>query len=76
MDGKKGVVIEIYKPATKERVTVNTGIRVRSLDFKYGAVQPTDEMYDIYNKRIRHLLRKLMECEDEINTGLSTRSRL
>lgn len=66
MDGKKGVVIEIYNPATKERVTVNTGIRVRSLDFKYGAVQPTDEMYDVYNKRIRYLLRKLMECEDEM----------
>ena len=65
-DGKRSVVIDIYQPGTRLRAVVNTHVRVREGDFRCGMVQPTDDLHEQYNRRIRRTLRKLMEHEDEM----------
>lgn len=63
------VVITIYSPLTKERVTVNTHIRVRASDFRFGKVQPTDPNHDLYNRKIARRIRRLMEYEEEMESS-------
>lgn len=65
-EGLRHVVITIYSPLTKERVTVNTHIRVKKENFRYGKVQPADANHDIYNRKIPRIIRRLMEYEDEM----------
>lgn len=71
-EGLRHIVINIYSPLTKERVTVNTHIRVRESDFKYGKVQPTDPNHDIYNRKIARRIRRLMEYEEEMESSAIT----
>lgn len=75
-DGLRHIVITIYSPLTKERVTVNTHIRVRPEDWCYGKVQPTDPNHDLYNRKIARITRRLMEHEDELEqAGVATSPR-
>ena len=73
-EGLRLVVITIYSPLTRERVTVNTHIRVRASDFRFGKVQPTDPNHDIYNRKIARRIRRLMEYEDEMEASSITPS--
>lgn len=65
-DGLRHVVITVYCPLTKERVTVNTHVRVREADFSYGMVQPSEPNHDLFNRKISRAIRRLMEYEDEM----------
>lgn len=71
-NGLRHIVITIYSPLTKERVTVNTHIRIRAEDWRYGKVQPTDENYDLLNRKIARIIRRLMEYEDEMEQAGAT----
>ena len=73
-EGLRHIVITIYSPLTKERVTVNTHIRVKESDFKYGKVQPSEPNHDIYNRKIARRIRRLMEYEDEMESSNITPS--
>lgn len=68
-DGYRHVIILIYSPLTKEKATVNTHIKVRAEDFRYGKVQPSEQNHDIYNRKISRRIRKLMEYEDEMESS-------
>lgn len=68
-DGMRHVVIIIYSPLTKEKISVNTHIKVKASDFRYGKVQDTEPNHDIYNRKIARRIRKLMEYEDEFESN-------
>lgn len=68
-DGYRTIVISIYMTGTRERVVVNTRIKVRPSDFRYGKVQPTDPNHDILNRKVKRRIRKLMEYEDELESS-------
>lgn len=68
-DGLRHIVINIYSPLTKERVTVNTHIRVKESDFRLGKVQRTDPNHDLYNRKVARRIRRLMEYEDEMEAS-------
>ena len=65
-DGTRTVVIEIYSRATKERTTMTTGIRVNDNDFLYGRVLDSHPDHDLLNSKVRRLIRRLMEHEDDM----------
>lgn len=65
-EGQRNIVISVYMIGSKERVTINTHIRVNPSDFKYGKIQPSEPNYDLLNKKIGRMTRKLMEYEDEM----------
>lgn len=68
--GTREVLIDIYQFGGA-RATIRTAIKVRAEDFSAGKVQPTDSNFDLYNRAIRRLIRRLMEYEDELeNTGV------
>lgn len=67
-DGLRHIVITIYSPLTKERITVNTHIRVRESDFRYGRVQPSEPNHDLYNRKIARRIRRLMEYEEDMES--------
>jgi len=68
-DGTRAVVVSIYMAGTGERATVNTHVRVRQEDFRYGKVQPTDPNYDLLNRKVARIVRRLMEHEDELEAA-------
>lgn len=68
-DGMRHVVIIIYSPLTKEKISVNTHIKVKASDFRYGKVQDTEPNHDIYNRKIARRIRKLMEYEDDFESN-------
>ena len=63
-EGTREIVIDIYQIGGL-RATVRTAIRVKPEDFAFGKVQATDPNYDLYNRSLRRLIRRLMEHEDE-----------
>lgn len=68
-DGLRTIVISIRMTGSRERVTVNTHIKVRPSDFLYGKVQPTDPNYDLLNRKVTRRIRRLMEYEDELESN-------
>lgn len=64
-EGTREVVIDIYQFGGL-RATVRTALKVRQEDFANGKVQPSEPNYDLYNRSIRRLIRRLMEHEDEL----------
>ncbi|MBQ9362577.1 MAG: site-specific integrase [Bacteroidaceae bacterium] len=67
-NGTRQVVIEIYQCGSRR--TLNTHIHVAAQDFAYGRIQPSHPDYDLLNRRIRRIVRRLMELEDEmLNAG-------
>ena len=65
-DGRRSVVVELYQPGTGLRRVVSTGVRVAPQDFAYGRVQPSEADHDLLNRRLRRIVRTLMELEDEM----------
>lgn len=63
-NGLRQVVIELSQQG--HRRIVNTHIHVTPDDFAFGRVQPTNENHDLLNRRIRRIVRRLMELEDEM----------
>lgn len=61
------VVIEVYQRG--DRRTVDTHVRVLPSDFSNGRVQPSCPDHDLLNRRIRRIMRRLMEVEDEMADG-------
>ena len=66
--GKREIVINIYQLGGL-RATVRTALKVRETDFSQGKVQSSDPDYDLYNRSIRRLIRRLMEHEDELEAS-------
>ena len=62
--GERQVVIELYQ--RKCRRVLNTHIHVAPTDFAYGRIQPSHPDHDLLNRRIRRIVRQLMELEDEM----------
>ena len=65
--GRKGtrqVVIELYQQGCRR--VINTHVHVAATDFAYGLVQPSNPDYDLLNRKIRRIVRHLMELEDEL----------
>lgn len=67
-EGTREIVIDIYQIGGM-RANVRTAIKVRPEDFAYGKVQSTDPNYDLYNRSLHRLIRRLMEHEDELETA-------
>lgn len=65
-DGKRTVVISIYQTGTKLRTSITTHIRVKATDFANGKVQPSEPNHDLFNRKIKRMVRRLMEFEDEL----------
>ena len=65
-DGNRIITITIYQLGTRQRATLSTHIQVPASDFHNGKVQPTNPDHDIYNRRIRRIIRSLMEYDDEL----------
>ena len=63
-NGLRQVVIEIYQMG--HRRVLNTHVHVRTEDFAHGRVQPSHPDHDLLNRRIRRIVRRLMELEDEM----------
>ena len=62
--GTRQVVVEIYQNG--RRTIVNTHVRVAAADFACGRIQPTNPDHDLLNRRLRRIVRHLMELEDEM----------
>ena len=62
--GLRQVVIEVYQMGCRR--ALNTHIHVLAADFAYGRVQPSHPDHDLLNRRIRRMVRRLMELEDEM----------
>lgn len=73
---QRQVVVELYQDG--QRRTINTHIHVRPQDFAGGCIQASCNDHDLLNRRLRRIVRRLMELEDEMNeTGQQpTPSRL
>ena len=68
--GTREIVVDIYQFGG-QRATVRTAIRVRAEDFAQGKVQASNPDYDLHNRSIHRLIRRLMEHEDELEaTGI------
>lgn len=67
--GERQIVIELYQSGTGERRVLNTHLHVKNEDFSDGMVQPSCDNYDIYNRMLRRITRKLLELEDELLEG-------
>ena len=67
--GERQVVVEIYQQG--QRRVINTHIHVRQEDFSMGRVQWSHPDHDLLNRKIRRIVRGLMELEDEaLDAGL------
>ena len=67
--GERQVVVEIYQQG--QRRVINTHIHVRQEDFSMGRVQQSHPDHDLLNRKIRRIVRGLMELEDEaLDAGL------
>ena len=62
-EGRRQVVVELYQRGTRR--VLNTFIHVRAADFACGRVQPSHPDHDLMNRRVRRIVRSLMELEDE-----------
>ncbi|MBQ8486907.1 MAG: site-specific integrase [Prevotella sp.] len=68
--GTRQVVVELYQQG--QRRTINTHVHVATADFAHGRVQPSNPDHDLLNRRIRRIVRRLMELEDEmLDSGIS-----
>ena len=67
-EGLREVVIDVYQLGG-QRVTVGTAVRVKEQDFRLGKVQSSNPDYDLLNRKIRRLIRRLMEHEDELEAS-------
>ena len=67
-EGYREVVIDIYQLGGL-RATVGTAIRVKAEDFRLGKVQPSEPDYDLKNRKLRRLIRRLMEHEDDLEAS-------
>lgn len=67
-EGLREVVIDVYQLGG-QRVTLGTAVRVKEQDFRLGKVQPSNPDYDLLNRKIRRLIRRLMEHEDELEAS-------
>lgn len=67
-EGLREVTIDIYQLGGL-RATVGTAVRVRAEDFSFGKVQPSNPDYDLLNRKLRRLIRRLMEHEDELEAS-------
>ena len=63
-DGTRLVVIELYQQG--RRRTVSTHLHIAPGDFACGRIQPTNPDHDLLNRRLRRIVRQLMELEDEL----------
>ena len=63
-NGQRQVVIELYQQGNRR--IVNTHIHIQAGDFARGRIQPTHPDHDLLNRRIRRMVRQLMELEDEM----------
>lgn len=63
-EGRRQVVVELYQRGTRR--VLNTFIHVRAADFACGRVQPSHPDHDLMNRRVRRIVRSLMELEDEM----------
>lgn len=63
-DGLREVVIEIRQG--QRRNTFNTHVKAAPQDFARGRVLPSHPNHDLLNKRIRRIVRRMMELEDEM----------
>lgn len=68
-DGTRTIVITIYDTATRERVALNTHLRVSPSDFMHGQLLPGDERARLVNRKIRRLILQLMQREDELESS-------
>ena len=67
--GERQVVIEVYQPGCRR--ILNTNLHVQSADFANGRIQPSHPDYDLLNRQLMRIRRRLMELEDEmLNAGL------
>lgn len=62
--GCRQVVVELYQRGCRR--IVNTHIHVRATDFHFGRIQTTHPDHDLLNRKIRRIVRRLMELEDEM----------
>jgi len=63
-EGRRQVVVELYQQG--RRRVVNTHIHVPPSDFRCGRIQPSNADHDLLNRRIRRIVRRLLELEDEM----------
>lgn len=62
--GRRQVVVELYQQG--RRRVINTHVHVPAADFAHGRIQPSHPDHDLLNRRIRRIVRQLMELEDEM----------
>lgn len=62
--GTRQVVVELYQQGCRR--VINTHVHVAAADFACGLVQPSNPDYDLLNRKIRRIVRHLMELEDEL----------
>jgi len=66
--GERQIVIELYQPGC--RCTLNTNLHIAAADFANGRIQPSNPDYDLLNRQLMRIRRRLMELEDEmLNAG-------
>ena len=62
--GLRQVVVELYQQGTRR--VINTHIHIAESDFHHGRIQPSHPDHDLLNRRVRRIVRRLMELEDEL----------
>ena len=73
-NGQRQVVVELYQQGCRR--IVNTHVHVRADDFACGRIQPSHPDYHLLNRRIRRIVRQLMELEDEmLDAGMAPTPR-
>ncbi len=66
--GERQVVIEVYQPGCRR--VLNTNLHVQAADFANGRIQQSHPDYDLLNRQLMRIRRRLMELEDEmLNAG-------
>ena len=62
--GRRQVVVDLYQQGCRR--VVNTGVKVEGRHFACGRIQPSHPDHDLLNRRVRRIVRRLMEIEDEM----------
>ena len=62
--GRRQVVVDLYQQGCRR--VVNTGVKVEQRHFACGRIQPSHPDHDLLNRRVRRVVRRLMEIEDEM----------
>ena len=68
--GTREIVVDIYQFGG-QRATVRTAIRVRAEDFAQGKVQASNPDYDLHNRSIHRLIRRLYATKGKIGLSAS-----